>query len=191
MPDGLSRGCEKAAHLSDMRGPARATTIHFHRPRDNSVFKILVDSCVWLDLAKDYQQQPLLSALEQLIESGDVALILPRVVVEEFARNRSRVIEESGRSLSSTVKRVKDAVEKFGDPRQKRRVLRELNDVDHRIPTIGGAVTSAIGRIEALFCEIGGHRDFRVSQTTRRAASDRQACAVSSSAKRHRRRNHY
>jgi PIN domain-containing protein len=82
------------------------------------MFKILVDTCVWLDIAKDYQQQPLLSALEQFIEHGDVTLILPRIVVDEFARNKGRVAEEAGRSLSSTMKRVKDAVEKFGDPRQ-------------------------------------------------------------------------
>ena len=43
-------------------------------------FKILIDTCVWLDLAKDYQQQPILSALEELIRHGDVELILPRTV---------------------------------------------------------------------------------------------------------------
>lgn len=117
------------------------------------MFRILIDTCVWLDLAKDYQQQPLLSALEQLTEHGDVALILPRTVVDEFTRNKARVVEESSRSLSSTVKRVKDAVEKYGDPRQKRRVLRELSDVDHRIPTLGGAAAGTIQRIEVLFAK--------------------------------------
>jgi hypothetical protein len=61
------------------------------------------------------------------------------------------IIEESGRSLSGTLKRVKEAVEKFGDPRRKRRVLQELNDVDHRIPTLGGAAVETVGRIEKLF----------------------------------------
>ena len=31
------------------------------------MFKILIDTCVWLDLAKDYKQQPMLTALEELI----------------------------------------------------------------------------------------------------------------------------
>jgi hypothetical protein len=30
-------------------------------------------------------------------------------------------------------------VDKFGDPRRKRMVLRQLNDVDHRLPTLGEA----------------------------------------------------
>lgn len=115
------------------------------------MFKILIDTCVWLDLAKDYQQQALLAALEELIRQGNVDLILPRTVVEEFARHKARVIEESSRSLSSTLKRVKEAVEKFGDPRQKGMVLRQLNDVDHRLPTLGEAAVDTIKRIENLF----------------------------------------
>ena len=114
-------------------------------------FKILIDTCVWLDLAKDYQQQAILAALEELVRRGDVALIFPRTVVDEFGRNRSRVIEESCRSLSSTLKRVKEAVEKFGDPRRKDIVLDQLNDVDHRLPTLGELAVGTVDRIEKLF----------------------------------------
>ena len=115
------------------------------------MFKILIDTCVWLDLAKDYQQQPTLTALEELIRMGDIELILPRTVLDEFARNKGRVVEESSRSLSGTMKRVKEAVEKFGDPRKKSIVLRHLNDVDHRIPTLGEAAVDTVSRIEKLF----------------------------------------
>jgi hypothetical protein len=115
------------------------------------LFKILIDTCVWLDLAKDYQQQPILAALEELIRLGDIELILPRTVLDEFARNKERVVEESSRSLSGTMKRVKEAVEKFGDPRKKSVVLRQLNDVDHRIPTMGEAAVETVSRIEKLF----------------------------------------
>lgn len=114
-------------------------------------FNFLIDTCVWLDAAKDYQQQTILAALEELIRQRNIALILPRIVVDEFARNKARIIEESSRSLSSTLKRVKDVVEKFGDPRKKRTVLRQLNDMDHRLPTLGEVAVETIGRIEKLF----------------------------------------
>lgn len=55
----------------------------------------------------------LLTALAALIYSGEVEPILPRIVIEEFARNKARVIEDSRQSLSSTLKRVKDVVEKY------------------------------------------------------------------------------
>jgi hypothetical protein len=119
--------------------------------KQKPTFNILIDTCVWLDAAKDYQQQAILAALEELIRQGDIALILPRTVIDEFARNKARIIEESTRSLSSTLKRVKEAVEKFGDPRKKNAVLRQLNDVDHRLPTLGEAAVDTVGRIEKLF----------------------------------------
>jgi len=114
-------------------------------------FNILIDTCVWLDVAKDYQQQAILAALEELIRQGNIELILPRTVIDEFVRNKARIIEESSRSLSSTLKRVKEAVEKFGDPRKKNAVLRQLNDVDHRLPLLGEAAVHTVGRIEELF----------------------------------------
>ncbi|MBD9357292.1 PIN domain-containing protein [Methylomonas albis] len=115
------------------------------------MFRILIDTCVWLDLAKDYQQQAILNALEELVRQGDIALILPRTVVDEFDRNKARVIEESSRSLSSTLKRTKEVVEKFGDPELKQAVLNQLNDVDHRLPTLGEAAIGTVSRIERLF----------------------------------------
>src|SRR5712664_1203382 len=121
------------------------------KPNKEPQFNILIDTCVWLDIAKDHQQQAILAALVELIRQGDVALILPRTVVDEFSRNKARVIEESSRSLSSTLKRVKEAVEKFGDPRKKSTVLDQLNDVDHRLPTLGEAAVNTVGQIEKLF----------------------------------------
>ena len=115
------------------------------------MFKILVDTCVWIELAKDYQQRAILSALENLIRQGEVALILPRTVVNEFVRNKARVIEQSSHSLSSTIKRVKETVEKLGDPLQKRTVLDQLNDIDYRLPSLGEAAVDTVGRIENLF----------------------------------------
>ncbi len=129
----------------------QSSTLCFQNWRKHSLFKILIDTCVWLDLAKDYQQQAILAALEELIRQGDVSLILPSTVVDEFARNKARLIEENTRSLSSTLKRVKEAVEKFGDSRQKAMVLRELNDVDHRLPTLGETAVGTVNRIEKLF----------------------------------------
>jgi hypothetical protein len=115
------------------------------------MFKILIDTCVWLDLAKDYQQQPILSALEELIHQGEIEIILPRTIIDGFERNKLRIIEESSRSLSGTLKRVKEVVEKFGDPRQKQIVLSQLNDVDQRLPTLGEVAIDTVSRIEKLF----------------------------------------
>ena len=112
---------------------------------------LLIDSCVWLDLAKDHRHQPTLAALEQLIASNEVALILPKQAVDEFARNKDRIIKDAGKSLSSTFNRVKEAVRQFGKAEGRDKVLASLDDVDHRIAILGEAVNESIGRIERIF----------------------------------------
>ncbi|HEY3161841.1 MAG TPA: PIN domain-containing protein, partial [Vicinamibacterales bacterium] len=114
------------------------------------MFRVLVDTCVWLDLAKDHRQQSLLHVLEELVRKREVALIVPRTVCEEFTRNKARVVEESTRSLSGVLKRVKDVLDRFGDTRRKRVVLEQLNDVDHRLPILGESAIESIARIEKL-----------------------------------------
>ena len=65
--------------------------------------KLLVDTSVWLDLVKDYRLSAVLTAIEDLIAAGTIELIMPQIVLDEFARNRDRVVEQSRRSFSSHI----------------------------------------------------------------------------------------
>jgi hypothetical protein len=114
------------------------------------MFRMLIDTCVWFDLAKE-REASLLGVVEELVKRGLVNLVVPRIVLEEFQRNRERIAKESARSLSTHFRLVKDAVDKIGgDKRRVRRVLAHLDDVDHKIPIVGGAVVGALDRIEKL-----------------------------------------
>ena len=112
---------------------------------------LLIDTSVWLDLAKDYRQLPILDALSAMSKADELALILPRIVVDEFERSKERVIAESKRSLSSHFKLVREAVLKFAPEQGREGTLDQLNDVDHRIATGGEAINEAIDLIETLF----------------------------------------
>jgi predicted nucleic acid-binding protein len=112
--------------------------------------KILVDTCVWLDIAKSHDQQTLLNVIEELIKMKELDLIVPRTVVNEFNQNKEKVIKESNQSLSSMIKRVKEVVDKYGDPKKKRVALNLLRDVDYKIPTIGESAIVSIAQIEKL-----------------------------------------
>jgi len=115
--------------------------------------KILVDTCVWLDMAKDSEQQALLNVVEELVKRNELTLIVPRTVVDEFARNKGRIIKESSQSLSSVFKKVKDVVDKFGDPKKKKAAIQLLNDIDYKIPSLGESVIVSVARIEKLLNE--------------------------------------
>lgn len=113
--------------------------------------KLLIDTSVWLDVAKDPRHLPLLDALFAMTEVDEVDLILPQVILDEFARNRDRVMASSRASLSSHFKRVKDAVLQFAPEDGRGDIVKQLNEIDHRIATGGEAVNEAVGLIEKLF----------------------------------------
>ncbi len=115
------------------------------------MFKLLVDTCVWLDLAKDQRQASLLGVLEEMIRRNLLSLIVPRIVLDEFRRNRDRVAKESARSLATHVRLVKEAVSKIGGSKRRMKVvLGHLDDVNHKLPILGGSAVAALDRIEKL-----------------------------------------
>jgi len=115
------------------------------------MFKILIDTCVWLDLAKDPKQVPVLGIIEELLRRGKIGVIVPRIVLDEFRRNRERIAKESIKSLSTHFRLVKEAVGKIGGDKKKLKVvLSHLDDVDHKIPIIGGEAMGTLDRIEKL-----------------------------------------
>ncbi len=118
------------------------------------MFNLLVDTCVWLDIAKDHRQATVLDTLEALLRSGQLRLLLPRIVVVEFLRNKDRVIEESSRSLSSSLKRVKEAVHRLGEGRGKRIAIEHLEELDYKLPRLAEAAVEAVIKIEALFASV-------------------------------------
>lgn len=114
------------------------------------MFRILIDTCVWLDLAKDQREAPVIGALEALMDAGEVELIVPQVVVDEFRRNRDRVIADARRSLQSHFRLVREAVSRFADAEHKAATLKGLDEVDHRIVTTDESVIASIDRIDGL-----------------------------------------
>lgn len=112
---------------------------------------LVIDTCVWLDLAKDYSQQPLLSALEEMVRMGHVSLVMPKLVVEEFKRNKERVVEDSGRSIGGTVRRAKEMLAKYGDEKERDAAIRRLNELDQKSVNYRDAALDGVKRIEELF----------------------------------------
>lgn len=114
------------------------------------MFKILVDTCVWLDLAKDVKQQPLLTVIEDLHQLGQLRLLVPDVIRAEFARNKAKVVGESGRSLSSALKRAREAVALFGDGGRMSAALDQIHEVGQRLPALGEVAARSVAHIEKL-----------------------------------------
>ena len=97
------------------------------------MFRILVDTCVWLDLAKDPKQHAVLGVVEEMRKQQLIALLVPSVVIDEFKRNRARIEKDSAKSLSTHFKVVKEAIGRAGgDNRSTKTVLAQLAAGDAR-----------------------------------------------------------
>lgn len=136
---------------------------------------LLIDTCVWLDLTKDPRHLPLLDALAAMSEANEVVLVVPQIVIDEFARNRDRVMASSRASLSSHFKRVREAIMQFAPEDGREATIRQLNEVDHRVATGGEAVNEAVDLIENLFAKT---QPVPVSDSIKLRAADRAIAKV-------------
>ncbi|WP_412464554.1 PIN domain-containing protein [Flavobacterium mekongense] len=130
------------------------TTFGLHKitdvARKFSMVKLLIDTCVWLDIAKTSKGEEILNLLSEFIEANEVAIILPEIIISEFDRNKKRIVADAGKSLSSHFKKVKEMVAEHADKDSKEKILTQLNDIDKKIPTLGENAFQTIGRIEEI-----------------------------------------
>jgi hypothetical protein len=115
--------------------------------------RLLLDTCVWLDLAGSDANEPLLGALETLCRRHVIDILVLEIVRDEFANNKDRVIRDSGRSLAGAVKRARVAVWTLGDKRKRRTAAAILDDIEHKLNNSPDNTAEAIARIEKIFAD--------------------------------------
>ena len=79
------------------------------------MLKLMVDTSVWLDLARDHRAEPVISALEDMIQAGEVVLTMPQIILDEFSRRKDQVAEETRKSLQTHFRLVRDAIRRLGE----------------------------------------------------------------------------
>ncbi|MFB9953409.1 PIN domain-containing protein [Rhizobium puerariae] len=114
------------------------------------MLKLVVDTSVWLDLARDHRAEPVISALEDLIKAGEVILAMPQIVLDEFERRKDQVAEETRKGLRTHFRLVRDAIRRLADEAEKGGALKALEELDHKIAVTGDVVTPSFGRVTAL-----------------------------------------
>lgn len=113
----------------------------------DSVVHIFVDTCVWLDLAKQPDGGKMVAVLRQLCDQGMIELVVPHVVVDEFSRNRNRVQEAMTRSVNAKFLEVRKVIDKHGRGDGKRKLLDELDNITHQVPLVNELATQTFDAI--------------------------------------------
>jgi predicted nucleic acid-binding protein len=104
------------------------------------VLHLLVDTSVWLDLAKRRDGQKLIHALGQVIMDGDVELLVPDLVIDEFNRNRERIEQSMTTSLADRFKLLQKDLETLSADWH-RPGFEAINALAYEMPLIGAMAT--------------------------------------------------
>jgi hypothetical protein len=113
------------------------------------MFYIFLDTCVLLDISTKKSDIPLVSALEELVNSNVVTLVVPDLVIAEYERNKEDVANKTTKRLSQEFKQVKAVVSEFAGENQAS-TLEVLDDINARLPLLTDANYVTINRVEKL-----------------------------------------
>jgi hypothetical protein len=114
------------------------------------MLKVLVDTCVWLDMAKASSQSKNITILLNLRVEKLIDFIVPRIVLEEFDRNRNRVIAEYAKSITTTLSRAREIVVQQGGRRRYKALYRLFDQADSPIKTPKAVAEEAAEQIATL-----------------------------------------
>lgn len=113
------------------------------------MFYIFLDTCVLLDISTKKNDLPLVSALEELVASKMVTLVIADLVIIEYERNKENVANRTAKRLSQEFKQVKAIVNEFAEEK-KLETLEVLDDINARLPLLTDASYNTIQRVEKL-----------------------------------------
>lgn len=119
------------------------------------VIHLLVDTSVWLDLAKRRDGQKWIVAVRVLMFQKKLELLVPAVVLDEFERNRGRIETAMTASVAERFRLLKKDLDEYGGE-DRHHVLDLLDGLAHQVPLIGAMTTRNFSDIAELLRK--GHR---------------------------------
>jgi hypothetical protein len=111
------------------------------------VLQLLVDTCVWLDLAKSKNGQALIVPLRVLKHWGRLELLVPQVVINEFERNRPVAEARVAQSVADRFRELRRDLHEYADPA---RLDAWLDEMTHHVPLISGMTLQNFREISEL-----------------------------------------
>jgi hypothetical protein len=110
---------------------------------------LLVDTSTWLDLAQRRDGQRWIVALRVLIHQGEVRLLVPRVVLEEFDRNEARVQAAMTSSVAQRFKLIRQDLVNYGGD-DDARAVEVIEELGRHLPLVGAMTTRNFTEIREL-----------------------------------------
>jgi hypothetical protein len=110
------------------------------------MLRLLVDTSVWLDMAKHRDGQKLIVPLRVLYFQERLRLVVPTLVIDEFERNRPRVEASIAASVAERVRLLRQDLNDYGGEERGR----WLEEMAHRLPLLSAMSLQNFKEIRAL-----------------------------------------
>lgn len=130
---------------------------------------LVVDTCVWLDVALDKRLAPLLDVIEHGLASNQIRVVVPGLVITELERNADSVQERTRKAFEAMVRDALDAAAVLPSDTERDDLRRLLTLVSNNLPNYHAELNTRIGRIRALMSG---------EQVARHSASDQMMAAA-------------
>lgn len=101
-----------------------------------SKYILMLDTCVWLDMAKNPSLQTLALTLKQLLDSNEINILITDIIKEEFQRNKERVIDASRKKISQEISNVKSLIDMASVGIDKSTIITGLDEIKHKLPSM-------------------------------------------------------
>lgn len=131
---------------------------------------LLIDTCVWLDLAKDTSNKAIIMTLKSLIENNNIKILLPSIIKEEFLRNKKKIIDNSKKKISRELKNVKEIVNQYDLSDNKSTILNSLTDINYKLPMLSDLISE---QIELIWKLIESIDELEINDNDKIKSSDR------------------
>ncbi len=117
------------------------------------VLRLLVDTSVWLDLARSRSGQALIVPIRVLKHWQRLELLVPQVVIDEFERNRPNAEARVTQSIADRFRELRRDLHEYADPD---RLDEWLDEMTHQVPMISAMTLQNFREISELLA--AGHR---------------------------------
>ncbi|MEV4444820.1 PIN domain-containing protein [Streptomyces mirabilis] len=96
------------------------------------MLRLLIDTSVWLDMARRRDGQQTIVAIRVLAHQGKLELWVPSLIIDEFERNRPRAENAATQSVRERFRLLKQDLQEYGDDE----VQRWISEITHQIPYV-------------------------------------------------------
>ncbi|MER6479884.1 PIN domain-containing protein [Streptomyces filamentosus] len=95
------------------------------------MLRLLIDTSVWLNIAKRRDGQQIIVPLRVLLHQGKLEILVPALILDEFDRNRPRAEAATTQSVKERFRLLRQDLQDYGDDEAQRWIAEIVHQIPH------------------------------------------------------------